>query len=270
MNDEPSGDEFLVLVASLVYAVVKGAGVYRDLLFTALLGRPVRQRLPLALAPMAGLAILLPVLLCFAARDVRSDGFYIFLFMALGMAWMMFGAQLFPFLGISVREDVVEQGNGAATVALTGGVLGILLAYAGGNIGEGPTIWTTIFPCLLASAGLMLVWFLLELGSRVSLAIAEERDDASGWRLAAFLVSTGLILGRTVAGDWESTAATIRDFIAQGWPVLVLALGAILVERFLQPTLKRSKPSVWKCGLLPGLVYLGIAVVVLIKLGRWK
>jgi hypothetical protein len=82
MNEEPSGDEFLVLVASLIYAVLKGAGFYRDLLFTALLGRRVRQRLPLALAPVVGLAILLPILLCFAASDVRSGGFYILLFMA--------------------------------------------------------------------------------------------------------------------------------------------------------------------------------------------
>jgi uncharacterized membrane protein YjfL (UPF0719 family) len=254
----------------LIYAAVKGAGFYKELLFTALLGRSVRQRLPLALAPVVGLAILMPVLLCFAAGDVRSDGFYIFLFMALGMAWMMLGVQFFPFLGLNVREDVVEQGNGAAVVALSGGVVGILLAYAGGNIGEGPTIWTTIFPCLLASAGLMLGWFLVELGSRVSLAITEERDCASGWRLAAFLVSSGLILGRAAAGDWQSTVATIRDFISQGWPVLVLTLIAILVERNFQPTLGRPKPSVWKCGLLPGLVFMGIALVVLIKLGRWK
>jgi hypothetical protein len=186
------------------------------------------------------------------------------------MAWMMLGAQLFPFLGISIREDVVEQGNWAATVALSGGMLGVLLAYAGGNIGEGPTIWTTILPCLLASAGLMIAWFLVELGSRVSLAITEEHDNASGWRLAAFLVSSGLILGRAVAGDWQSTAATIRDLASQGWPVFALALVAILVERTLQPTLKRPELSVRKCGWLPGLVYLGIAVVVLIKLGRWK
>jgi hypothetical protein len=270
MNEEPSGDEVMVLIASLIFTVVKGRGFYRDLLFAVRLGRPVRKRRPLALAPVVGLAILLPILLCFAAKDVRSDGFYIFLFMILGMAWMMLGAQLFPFLGVSIREDVVEQDNWAATVTLSGGILGVLLAYAGGNIGDGPTIWTTIFPCLLASAGLILAWFLVEVGSRVSLAITEERDDASGWRLAAFLVSSGLILGRAVAGDWQSMEATIHDFYFQAWPVLILALVAIPVERTLQPTLKRPEPSVWKCGWLPGLVYLGFAVTVLIKLGRWK
>ena len=270
MTEEPSGDEFLILVASLIFTVVKGAGFYRDLLFAGRLGRLVRQRLPLVVAPVVGLAILLPILLRFAASDVRSDGFYIFLFMALGMAWMMLGAQIFPFLGISIREDAVEQGNRAATVASSGGLLGFLLAYAGGNIGEGPTIWTTIFPCLVAGAGLLLGWFLLELGSRVSLAITEERDIASGWRLAGFLISIGLILGRAVAGDWHSAAATIHDFIAQAWPVLGLVLIAIFVERTSQPTLKRPEPSIRKCGFLPALVYLGIALAVLIKLGRWK
>ncbi|EEF59323.1 hypothetical protein [Pedosphaera parvula] len=270
MNEEPSGDEFMVLVVSLVYVIAKGAVFYRELLFTALLGRSVRQRLPLVFAPLAGLAILLPVLLCFAAKDIRSNHFYVFLFMTLGMAWMIFSTQLFPVFGLSVREDVVEQGNQAATVALSGALLGILLAYAGGNIGEGPTIWTTIFPCFLASAGLLLLWFMVEFGSRISLAIAEERDIASGWRLASFLVSVGLILGRAVAGDGQSATGTIRDFAYQAWPSLGLALVAMLAERNLRPTLIRPKPSVGKYGLLPGLIYLVIAVAVLIVLGRWK
>jgi hypothetical protein len=146
MNDELSADELLVLVVSVLYAAIKGAAFYRDLFLAARLGRNLRLRLPLALAPVAGLAILLPVLLYLAEEDVRTSQLYILLFLALGAAWMLFATQFFPLLGLSIRENVVEQGNQPAAIATGGAMLGFLLAYAGGNIGSGPTFGPPSFP----------------------------------------------------------------------------------------------------------------------------
>src|SRR5262249_25610457 len=43
----------------------------------------------------------------------------------------------------------------------------------------------------------------MELGAKVSISIAEERDLASGLRMCGFLLGSGLILGRAEAGDWD-------------------------------------------------------------------
>jgi hypothetical protein len=270
MNEELSGDEGIVLLISLLLGFWMASAYYVSLTRVALLSYPRRQRLPLLLAPPIGLILLWLVLLRFAAKDVRSNNTYILLFMMLGTTWMMIACRLFSWLGISLREDALEQRNEAAIIAMTGAMLGVLLAYAGGNIGEGPTIYTTMFSSLLATGGLFVCWFLLETGSRISLAITLERDVASGWRLAGFLLSVGLILGRAVAGDWASTARTAEDFFRDGWVVLVLTLGAIFVERISQPTLSRPVPSVRSCGVLPACGYLLAACAVLIHLERWK
>lgn len=270
MNDGLSADELLVLVVSVLYAVIKGAAFYRDLFLAARLGRDVRQRLPLALTPVAGFAVLLPVLLYLAEKDVRTSQLYILLFLSLGAAWMLLVSQFFPLLGLSIREDVVEQGNQPAAIATGGAMLGFLLAYAGGNIGSGPTIWTTIVPSLLATVCLFLLWFAVELGSMVSVSIAEERDLAAGWRLAGFLVAAGIILGNAIAGDWLSTAATIRDFLRLGWPVLGLTLVAVFVERKLRLTFARPIRCPSRFGLLPAFIYFAMATTIVIVSRTWK
>jgi hypothetical protein len=56
---------------------------------------------------------------------------------------------------------------------------------------------------------------------------AEERDLASGLRLCGLLVANGLILGRAVAGNWHSEAATIHDLIHDGWAASLLSAAAL-------------------------------------------
>ncbi len=110
------------------------------------------------------------------------------------------------------------------------------MIYAGGGIGEGPSVLENIFSAGLGMAGLFILWFLLELGGHVSMSIAEERDLASGMRLCGLLLAAGLILGRAVAGDWHSAAATVGDFIRDGWPAALLCAIGIAVERFARPS----------------------------------
>ena len=267
---EFSGDESFLFVVSSLFGFIPAFFYYRQLIRAPGLGFPRGQRLTLALVPPAGLGIVLVVLLCFSAREVRSSGMYILLFLTVGLAWMMLSGAVFDCLGLSSTRDAIEQRNPAAIIAFSGATFAVSLTYAGGNIGEGATVNTTIFASLLATAGLFLLWLLLELASDISLAIVEHRDIATGCRFAGFLVAAGLMLGRAVAGDWHSTAATVKDFAWDGWPAVVLAVIAAGAERKLRPSLANPIPAIRSRGILPAVLYLAIAVVDLICLGKWK
>ena len=90
-----------------------------------------------------------------------------------------------------------------------------------------------------------------------------------GVRAAGFFVGTGLILGRAVAGDWVSSAATVRDFVLVGWPALLLLAGAFFLEKTFAPTPQRPAPPVLVHGWLPAALYLGFAAFAVAGAGPW-
>jgi hypothetical protein len=263
-------DENLVLVFGLVVSGVFGARWYGRL--------QRRRRLARIGGPIGALARLLPLVLVAslryalsvaAATDVRADGSYLLLFTALGGAWLVGAAQVTALLGIHVLDDALDRRNLAAAVAVAGAVVGMLVCYAFANFGEGPTIWTTIAPALLASAGCGLLWLAHQLATDAADAITIGRDLASGLRFAGMTVATGLIVGRAVAGDWESSAATARDLLEQGWPALPLVLVAAWIHKQLEPNRAQPHPNWWTRGVAPAAAYLGVAGVDLFARGSW-
>ena len=112
------------------------------------------------LMPPACLVLLDVVLRHWAAHEVREDFQYEFLFLVAGGAWMAFAAWLMPLANLSFRDDAVERRNGAAAVAVCGALLGATLCFAGSNVGEGETIWTTFLPAVLSIAALFGIWIL--------------------------------------------------------------------------------------------------------------
>src|SRR5581483_3334672 len=188
--------EAVVLIVSIAVTLVAGSGYYLRLQRVARFSCPPGQRVPLYLAPPLSLGLLGVVLLRCAAGDVRGGGIYFALFMALGGAWIFATLALCGCLGVDFRSDALENHNSAVIIALSGVIIGVTLAYAGGNIGEGDSIWQTIFSSALATLGWLLSWCLLDGLTHTSIAVAESRDKASAWRLAGFLVASGLILGR--------------------------------------------------------------------------
>lgn len=173
-------------------------------------------------------------------------------------------------LGVSVRDDAVERRNPATAVVACGALVGVTLCFAGGNIGPGPTVWTTFGPAAMATGALLLLWLVVELASGVSDSVAIDRDLASGVRLGAMLVACGLVLGRAVAGRWESAGEMFDDFIREGWPAAALAFAAAAVHVMLAPTSYVPRWPVVPAGLMPAALYLAASVAWVVELGWWK
>jgi hypothetical protein len=219
--------------------------------------------------PLVCLAFVLAVLRLWADDEVRASAIYIFILLLLGAGWLGIATFLFRWLGVSLREDAAERNNRAALTAWCGGIAGITLVFAGGNVGEGPSLWNNVFSALVGTGGIVVSWFVLDALGRVSANVTVDRDLATGIRLGGFLVAVGLIFGRALAGNWDSVEGTVRDFVRQGWAALVLTIVAALLERACRPTPSRPAPFWLIYGLIPALAYLAVATIWVIRLGRW-
>lgn len=262
-------DELLVFVASLVITARAGFRWYWRL---ANAGPPYSVATPsvrvmLGVLPIALLVGMACVLRAGAAREVREDTIYVWLFLALGAAWLALAWKVTAWLGIDVGDDALERNNSAACVATCGVLVSSMTIYGFANIGEGPTIWTTIGPATLGAGAAVVLMATYQSVSGAADAITIDRDLASGIRFAGVALGGGLILGRPLAGDYVSVADTLREFFCQAWPALALVGLATLVERRLRPNPEQPRPNAWQRGLLPALGYVVVGVVDLIHLG---
>ena len=214
----------------------------------------------IAAALVACTILIFIVLKTSASYDVVESPAYLFMYVVLGLAWARLAEPTFRFAGLSARDDVVERGNRAAVPAVVGALLAVTLCYAGGNVGDGPGWWVVIFSAALSTGTLLVAWLTLTGTAPIVDAVTVDRDPAAGLRLGAFLVSCGVVLGRSVAGDWESAASTVADFAA--WlPFVLLLFGAAKVfERLGRATPERPQPSLFAWGVVPSLVYLLLAI----------
>jgi hypothetical protein len=265
-----SEDEKAVLAISLLIAAITwGIWFWRGSRLSPLMKRGGARR-TLVVAPILCALLLFALLRTWSASDVRNDGLYLFFYQALGAAWVGVATVALPFLGLSARDDVLERKNAGAGWALGGALLGITACFAGGNIGDGPGWWVVLYCAWLSTSALFFLWFVLEQSAHVSEAITLERDAAGALRLAGFLVASGLILGRAVAGDWSSSSETTLDFVRLAWPVLVLLALALLFERVLRPTRASPRPPALTHGLVPLVLDLALAIGWIAWVGPWS
>jgi uncharacterized membrane protein YjfL (UPF0719 family) len=264
-----SGDEVFVLVFSIVLGTILWGRWLWEVSFVApRLSKP-RDRQSLFLYPLAGAGLLFGVLASFASFDVRDSVVYLLFYMAMGAVWVAVGVRFLALLGLSSRDDVIERGNRAAAQAIGGAILGITLCFAGANIGDGPGWWVVVFSAGLATGTFFLLWIVLEKLTQLADTVTIDRDPAAGVRLAGFFTGAGMILGRAVAGDWISVEATVRDFAFTAWPALVLLGLAVWLERRLRPS--REQPfAPAASGLPPAAVYVGLALLWLVRLRWWS
>ena len=262
-------DETLVLLASCLLTTVVGTRWYASLVRRTL--TPQRSslvtRLLLFALPLVLLMALAVTLVTGAAREVREHGEYVVLFLALGASWLIGLAWALAWLGIHVRDDALERNNVAAAVAASGALSGGMIVYGGANLGEGATIWMTIGPALLGTVSILSLWGAHQVLSGATDAIVLDRDVASGIRFAGMTLGTGLIFGRTLAGDYVSGLETVRDLLVQSWPAVPLVALSLLLQLKLRPTPAQPKPNAVTRGLLPALGYLVLGVGALFWLG---
>lgn len=255
-----SEDEGFILLTSVVVWVLTWIVWYRELRVGSWLRRARRPGRALAMIPPVALVLLASILSRWASFDVRASPPYLFQYVALGAAWLGVALRIFPWFGISARDDVAERGNPAAAVALAGAILGLVLCYAGGNIGDGPGWWVVLFSSGLATAAFFASWAAFEAWAHASDAVTIDRDPAAGARHAGFSVAQGLILGRAAAGDWTSATATLQDLATAGWPALVVLGLALGFERGLRPTGAEPRRSLVLAGIVPGALLCAIAL----------
>ena len=262
-----SGDEVLFLVAAGIVALVTTVRWYY-FVGRAKTFRPSPPRLVLTFVPLALILVLITVLQTLADPVWvvgRLD--YTLLFTAGGIAWMFLGASTFALLGVNVRDDALERNNDAASTVVAGGMAGMVLAYAGSNVGNGPTIWTTLLPAFVAALALLAAWAALEALTDTAEAITVERDVATGVRVGAFLACAGLILGRAMAGDFYTWGDTFVEFGKLAWPVAALVSVMVVLHHFMRPTVERPTPSIVASGLVPAAAVIAITVGYVLALG---
>jgi hypothetical protein len=203
---------------------------------TSRLARPGLRLAVLAFTFLAANGTVLATLLIAADPVVRDNPWYIILFMA--VAWLSSAVvtAAAAVLGLSALDDAIRRPNPAAVWGIAGLWLGTALCVAGANVGRGDTIGTTLGPLAMAVGTFLALWGILSAATDNLTAVTSGRERGAGIRLFGASIAWGLILGRAVAGDWESTARTLEDFGHDGWPVLALLAIAILVERMPRPT----------------------------------
>jgi hypothetical protein len=259
-----SGDETLVLLVS----VVVGLGGWALWLFRAAsFGGLRRGRSPVrvvATTLVVLLVLIVVILRLCAADDVRTSPAYMFMYSALGLAWLRLASLALPLAGLHPRDDLIERRNAAALPVWIGAMTGAALCYAGGNIGNGPGWWVVVFSGGLATAALAAVWIALDEGAGAADSVVIDRDMAAGVRLAGLLTAAGIICGEAVTGDWISAGATIADFGARAWPLVPLVLVAIAIERALGPRPERPRAPLVQAGAVPALLYLVFATGVVL------
>lgn len=192
-----------------------------------------------------------------ASWDVVDEFWYIVMYLILGIAWLAFSLQgMLLVWSFSYEDDALMGSNHAAIVAMTGAIIGSSLIYTGANIGDGPGWWSVIFAGLLGMVSWLLLGGLIDKLTGQIESVIMAHDLNSGIRFAAYLVASALILARASSGDWTSFDVTLVEFLA-GWPVVLLVIGVIILERTSVKTVAESDESKQRStSILIGMAYL--------------
>jgi hypothetical protein len=124
-NLELADLEIPAFIVCLFLTLKSWSAWYGDLISVNRFCVPIQQRLALFGAPVVSLAFIFVTLTKLASSDVRNDPLYLAFYLLIGAAWIGGGTLVFPFLGISARDDIMEKGNGASAWAVVGALAGM-------------------------------------------------------------------------------------------------------------------------------------------------
>lgn len=258
--------EVPAFIACVFLALKSWSTWYGDLVSVNRFRVPIHRRLVLFVAPVISLAFIFATLTKLASSDVRNDPLYLAFYLLIGAAWVGGATLVFPFLGISARDDILERGNSASACAVVGALAGVSCSFAGGNIGNGPGVAVVLFSSALSTALFFALWFALDILTSISDAITIDRANGAGIRIAGFLAGIGLLSGWSVAGDWVSAAATLKEFLYYSWPAVTLTTIAIFMELALRRTSIRFSAATLPSAVVSA-VYVGLGLAWVVARG---
>lgn len=226
------GLELIIFLFSCPYAIYAIGKWYISLVKIWPPERRKTVNLIFGALPVISFIMIYYTLRVLASFDVVNDGVYIFFYLILGLTWVYLGMRMvFRYFDLSWIDDGLSLNNKSAAIAIAGAFLGLTVIYSGANVGDGPGWW-----CVIIAGGMGLIaWFvlgkILNKYTHIFERVTVDRDIYCGIRLCAYLLASGLILGRASAGDWTSFFDTIVEFLV-GWPAIILTILAILIERY--------------------------------------
>lgn len=265
-----SEGEFFTLIGHAVFALFFWLRWLYITLSPNVMGRPIHGRWLLIWSPMMSMAGLVALLQSFASSDVPGT-IYMLYYAVMGAAWVGAAMGIFGLFGVHPRDDAVERRNPAAVPLLVGASFGFTLAFAGANFGDGPGWWVVAACSMMSVGGLLLLWIAVQAVTHAAEIIGIERDAPTGVRCGFFLVACGMVLGRSVAGDWVNLADALSDFVVQASPLLILAGLEAVIAALARPKhhAEHQTMPVFARGVLPGVFYLSAATLYVASLGWW-
>lgn len=226
-----SSMEILVFMAG-VYFTYKFMKLWYSRMFHKPMGKPlILIRWILGSLPAAAFFLILYTITQLASWDVK--GIYVLFYLFLGFAWIHLCMKLVEMVfDLSWIDDVLNLNNRAASFPVICSFLALTFLYCGANTGDGPGWWCVVFAGGLGVSAWIGLGLLIHKFTNVSERITVEHNTCCGIRFGSYLFSSAIILARASGGDWISMFTTIGEFLAMGWPVLVLAGTGILIEQF--------------------------------------
>lgn len=215
------------------------------------------------LVPVGVGAIVFSVLRTIAASDVRDAPVYLFQYLVMGMSWVVLAAYVFSYLGISLRDDLLERANPAALPASMGLYFGVALAFAGANVGEGPGWWVVVASAFVATLGFLAASMIVSAFGRVHEEVSVERDLGAGVHAAGVFLALGIVAGRGAAGNWEGAGPMVADFFAHAWALAPLAIVGALVARGIA---RQPRPARVASGLVSATAHVTAALGIVLVL----
>lgn len=178
-----------------------------------------------------------------AASDIV--GFYTVLYTLLAFAVLLYAGFRFPVAGVYYPADVLERGNLAAALALSGFALGTAFAFGGALTGEGPGWWVVVVFFFLAywelRGNMALVARVGDLDEEMRL----DRDVSAGALLGAVALASGLVSGRAAAGDFTGWERDLPDYAKRLWPLLVISLTGALAGAWTRHGERKAQARLW-------------------------
>lgn len=170
------------------------------------------------------------ILVKLASFDVVDNSFYIFYYLL--MAFSAIYIHIFSIyigLNLSIKDDILNNSNKAATITIVSTLFGLSTIFAGANIGDGPGFYTVIIASGLGLITFIILMRIFDYFTNTLEHIQSDHNVHKAIRYSVLALCLSSILAYGAHGDWTNFTYTLIEFLV-AWPSLILILIAIIIE----------------------------------------